>query len=300
VFETDRATLLTRSFALAAAVFIAFIGAYWNVQGGGLIYSVIDTYIGAGASGSNLNTDEQLSYELLASFYVIFFCPFVGLAIVLLFWNKGFSPTKEKILAAFLLLIALPAFSMNIIAHDRLIRLWVQAALDILVAICSLYFVLVLVQQKFDSLLATIAKFAVVALLTIFFVFVPTFYAMIWTLVQMGMSGHLRRYHQDQTIEYIIVALSLLAFLAVLGLYAYCSRLKAQQELVKSAVEEDRLQTIEIIAKRFSVDTEGLTQTQKGDIIIRQIEMRSRREMMIGISFVVTAMLVRIIVVLNY
>jgi len=195
--------------------------------------------------------------------------------------------------------VPLPAFSMNIIAHDQLIRFWVQAALDMLVAICSLYFVLILVHQKFDSLLATIAKFAVVALLTICLVFVPAFYAMVWALFQMGMSRPLRHYNQDQTIEYIIVALSLLAFLAVLGLYAYRSRLKAQQGLVKSAVEQDRLQVIEIIAKRFSVDTEDLTQTQKGDIIMREIEMRSRREMMIGIFFVVTAMLVGIIVGLN-
>jgi len=47
---------------LAAAVFITFIGVYWSLLGGALIYDFIDTYIGAGAAGSNLNTDEQISY----------------------------------------------------------------------------------------------------------------------------------------------------------------------------------------------------------------------------------------------
>ncbi|PBB51921.1 MULTISPECIES: hypothetical protein [Mesorhizobium] len=163
--------------ALGVAIVIALGGVYWSLLGGAVLFGLQDWLVGAGPPGTNTNTGFQARYDVLVFYYRYFFFPGLGLAVALLLWKPGYSTWKENVVALALLALALPAFSINILMHDQLIRLWVQGLLDVVVAICAMYFVIVLVRQRFKSLLTTIAKYVLVGILFSFFVLVPIFYA---------------------------------------------------------------------------------------------------------------------------
>lgn len=174
--------------ALGVAILIALGGVYWSLLGGAVLFGLQDWLVGAGPPGTNTNTGSQARYDVLVFYYRYFFFPGLGLAVALLLWNPGYSTWKENVVALTLLALALPAFSINILMHDQLIRLWVQALLDVVVAICAMYFAVVLVRQRFESLLATIAKYVLVGILFSFFVLVPIFYAVVWGAAMIGLS----------------------------------------------------------------------------------------------------------------
>ncbi|TPM94228.1 hypothetical protein FJ966_18345 [Mesorhizobium sp. B2-1-5] len=100
-------------------------------------------------------------------------------------------------------------------------------------------------------------------------------------------------------IQHVSSAFSLVAFVVAAAVYAYRSRLQTQSELVKSAVKEDRPGVVEAIAERFSVDTRGLTRTQKAEIVLRQIDIRARRELMVFVFFLVVAVLAGFITIVS-
>ncbi|QKD03519.1 hypothetical protein [Mesorhizobium loti] len=97
--------------------------------------------------------------------------------------------------------------------------------------------------------------------------------------------------------QHISTWVSLLAFLVAAGVYAYRSRLNAAIEMVKQASAQERGDVVLAIAERFSVETAGLTQKQRTDIVIKQLEIRARRDMMILAAFVIVAVLAALITI---
>ena len=289
---------IRRGLSIVAAALLTYYGMYWSVLGGGFIYSSIDDIIGAGPPGTNINTDQQVWYGLLAVYYSHYVFFIIGVAFIFLFWKRYAEREYERIIASLLFLLTAPAFFLNILASDNLIRLWVQAALDIIVAICAMYFIIVLSGQRLPGIILNLVKFVIIGILTIFFVVVPLFYAVIWALVQMGMPYDMPRTNSLDPLEYttsffgpleyIVLVFGGLSFLAAAACFiSYRARLKKDIELVNSTRLEDRLSAIEIIAKRFSVEIGGLTNDQKTMIVRDQIEIRARRERMIFIGLII-------------
>lgn len=78
-------------------------------------------------------------------------------------------------------------------------------------------------------------------------------------------------------------------------LFAYRSRLKQRAEIIKNAPEADRLEAIAATAEFFRVDVSGLSRAQKQDIVLTQIRLRARREMLLaGIAMVISILLAAI------
>jgi hypothetical protein len=86
--------------------------------------------------------------------------------------------------------------------------------------------------------------------------------------------------------------LSLVAFIVAAGLYAYRARLKQRASVIAKMPPRDRLAAIDSTAEFLRVDVSGLSEKAKHDIVIRQIGIRARRELLLaGIALLIAVLL---------
>lgn len=86
--------------------------------------------------------------------------------------------------------------------------------------------------------------------------------------------------------------LSLVAFVVAVGLYAYRARLKQRASVIAKMPARDRLAAIDATAEFLRVDVSGLSEKDKHDIVVRQLAIRARRELMLaGIAIAIAALL---------
>jgi hypothetical protein len=90
----------------------------------------------------------------------------------------------------------------------------------------------------------------------------------------------------------------LVAFIVATLLYAYRARLGQRAEIIKSAPAEERLAAIETTAELFHVDLTGQTSRQRQEIVLRQIQLKARRELLVaGIALVIAVLLAAVSIV---
>lgn len=85
-------------------------------------------------------------------------------------------------------------------------------------------------------------------------------------------------------VQWVGSGLSLIAFIVAAALLAYRSRLRQQAQIIYSAQPEDRIDAISALAESFRVDISGLSQEQQEKIVLKQLNIRSRRELFIAIA----------------
>jgi hypothetical protein len=92
--------------------------------------------------------------------------------------------------------------------------------------------------------------------------------------------------------------LSLVAFVVAAVLYAYRARLTARARIIQSAPAAERLKAIEATAEFFNVDVSGLSPKQKQEIVMAQIQLRARRELLFaGVSLGIAILLAIVAIV---
>ena len=95
-----------------------------------------------------------------------------------------------------------------------------------------------------------------------------------------------------EIVPQIGTGLSLVAFVVAAGLYAYRARLKQRASVIAKMPARDRLAAIDATAEFLRVDVSGLSETDKHDIVVRQLAIRARRELMLaGIAVAIAALL---------
>lgn len=96
--------------------------------------------------------------------------------------------------------------------------------------------------------------------------------------------------------------LSLVAFVVAIGLYAYRANLKQRASIIANMPVHDRLAAIDATAEYLRVDVSGLSDRDKHDIVVRQLAIRARRDLMLaGIAVAIAVLLgaVAIIAILD-
>lgn len=86
--------------------------------------------------------------------------------------------------------------------------------------------------------------------------------------------------------------LSLVAFVVAAGLYAYRAHLKQRASVIANMPARDRLAAIDATAEFLRVDVSGLSEKDKHDIVVRQLAITARRELMLaGIAIAIALLL---------
>jgi hypothetical protein len=99
-------------------------------------------------------------------------------------------------------------------------------------------------------------------------------------------------------IQYVGSGLSLVAFVVAIALFAYRARLKQRARIIQSAPAADRLKAIEATAEFFNVDVSGVPPEQKYKIVMAQIQLRARRELLFaGVSLAIAVLLAIVAIV---
>jgi hypothetical protein len=98
-----------------------------------------------------------------------------------------------------------------------------------------------------------------------------------------------------QALQYVGTGLSLVAFVVAAILLAYRARLTNRAEIINSAPEKERLQAIAATAEFFRVDVSGLSRPQQQDIVLKQIDARARRDLLLAVVTLIVAVLLAII-----
>jgi hypothetical protein len=86
--------------------------------------------------------------------------------------------------------------------------------------------------------------------------------------------------------------LSLVAFVVAAALFAYRARLKHREAVIGKMSPRDKLAAIDATAEFLRVDVSGLSAKDKHDIVVRQLAIRARRELMLaGIALAIAILL---------
>jgi hypothetical protein len=93
------------------------------------------------------------------------------------------------------------------------------------------------------------------------------------------------------TIQYVGTGLSLVAFAIAAVLFAYRARLQQRADLILSARKEERLAAILATAEAFHVDVSGLSERHRQEIVLAQIKLRARRELLFAAVVLIVAIL---------
>ena len=93
------------------------------------------------------------------------------------------------------------------------------------------------------------------------------------------------------SIPYVGTGFGLVAFIVAALLYAYRARLGQRAEIIKSAPAEERLAAIETTAELFRVDLTGQSSRQRQQIVLRQLDIKARRELLVAATVLVVAIL---------
>ena len=105
-----------------------------------------------------------------------------------------------------------------------------------------------------------------------------------------------------KAIPEIGTGLSLVAFIVAVALYAYWAHLRNRATVIAKMPARDRLAAIDATAEFLRVDVSGLTSKDKYDIVLRQLALKARRELMLaGIAITIALLLgtVAIIAIVN-
>lgn len=92
-----------------------------------------------------------------------------------------------------------------------------------------------------------------------------------------------------QAIQYVGGGLSLVAFVVAAFLYAYRAKLRSHIEIIRSAPENDRLQAIATAAEFFQVDVSQLSIDQRYSIVVEELRIRAKRDLLLFSFAIVTA-----------
>ena len=79
------------------------------------------------------------------------------------------------------------------------------------------------------------------------------------------------------SIKYVTSGITLIAFIVATIAWAYRARLNAQKQTIELAKPDDRAALVERTLEFFTVDTEGLTNKQKYELALKQVEARATR-----------------------
>lgn len=83
-----------------------------------------------------------------------------------------------------------------------------------------------------------------------------------------------------QSIPYVTTGLGLVAF-AIAGILYYLRyQLKQRANIIKSASPKDRIEAIAATAEQFRVDITGLSSAKRAEIVLEQIAIRRRRDLL--------------------
>ncbi len=94
-----------------------------------------------------------------------------------------------------------------------------------------------------------------------------------------------------QTIPFVTTGLGLVAF-ALAGIFYFLRfRLKQRAELIISASSKDRLEAIALTAEQFRVDVSGLPLSKQSEIVLEQIAIRRRRDLLSTVVILAIAVL---------
>jgi hypothetical protein len=100
-----------------------------------------------------------------------------------------------------------------------------------------------------------------------------------------------------QTVPLISSGLALAAFF-IAGIFYYLRYLLQQRvEIIKSTKLDDRLDAIALTADQFRVDVGGLEVGQKTKIVLEQIAIRRRRDLLIAITVLVLGILATLVTI---
>lgn len=104
-----------------------------------------------------------------------------------------------------------------------------------------------------------------------------------------------------EIIQYISTPLALIAFCVAIGAKVFQSKLAEKQKLIREAFEKDRGKLIEQLIRDFTIiETNGLTNKQKYDIIMKTIYLKEKKIKMTAIiSIVLTFILAFVIIYTN-
>lgn len=100
-------------------------------------------------------------------------------------------------------------------------------------------------------------------------------------------------------IPYVTSGLSLIAFVVAALFYSYRARLRQRTSIILSAPKDQRIAAIEATADFLKIDTSGLSGKSKETIILRQLEIRSRRDQMMFVVALVVAILLGLMAVIT-
>jgi S1-C subfamily serine protease len=99
------------------------------------------------------------------------------------------------------------------------------------------------------------------------------------------------------TFQYVGTALSLVAFVVAVGLFGYRARLTQRARIIQSAPSAERLKAIAATAEFFNVDVSGLSPEHQQQIVMAQIQLRARRELLLTGASLVVAILLSLVAV---
>ncbi len=102
-----------------------------------------------------------------------------------------------------------------------------------------------------------------------------------------------------QAIPYVTSVLTLIAFIVAALLLAYRSRLQHRANIIRSAPQEKRIEAIAITAEFFRVDVSDLPPKQKEEIVLAQIRMRARRDLVLASLAVAIAFLLAAVAIVE-
>lgn len=265
-------TWVWRLIGIAIGALIGWYGPEASLLGGAYLFPWIHDIFPPGEPGTNTNTGEQVQAAAYIIQLWVYFYPLIGAATALIFWQPDNGSRLERVIVVILFAAVFPLFMLNILYHDHLIALWVQASLDLIIATCSAYFVLVLSKQRLNSLILIVVRAIAIGAIGMFLVLVPIYYATIWMLHRMGMFNGF-----GTKLDQPVLLIGSFALAAAALLYAHKSRLDHALALVTAAPSEQRLKAIEIVLARSSIDTQGLSESAKIEIVHRQIALRRQR-----------------------
>lgn len=105
------------------------------------------------------------------------------------------------------------------------------------------------------------------------------------------------RLNLASAIPYVTGGLSLVAFVVAALFYGYRARLRQRTELILAAPKGERVAAIDATADFLRIDTANLTSKQKETIILRQLDVRAKRDQMMFVIAIILAVILGFIAI---
>jgi hypothetical protein len=98
-----------------------------------------------------------------------------------------------------------------------------------------------------------------------------------------------------EAVPFVSTGLGLVAFAIAAALYFFRYKLRQRAEIIRSAKGADKLEAIALTAEQFRVDVSGLSVGKQAEIVLQQIALKRRRELMVTLVVLVIAILLAVI-----